>query len=445
MNARTSVFSNTERVKAANIDRISQSPSGQHPAVIIVGPPWVYSGPATVIQNQIAFYRSRGYLVLFVAVAVDRWHLGTNTAIWDAFKEGAQGLGADYVLVAAFDREQYTRAKYTASIRHALRGTVLDWIVAIGKSARLPDDAARFICSLPVALIHVNYVYTMGFALRLRRQLVRGGDRVPIILETHDVQAHLLQHRGDLNPWKRRPDSLQGLIRSEKGLLDKADVLVHVSADDSEFFKMQMPYKPQILTLPTIDESLISAVNAICSPSAEQIDLLFVGQAYIPNALALKWFFEQVWPLVSERRYNLKIVGAVEMRMRNNWPQIYDTFRSCFVGLVPDLASYYRASRCVIAPIVSGSGISIKTIEALALGKPFVGTSKAFRGMPLEQINEAGLRAYDEPRDFANAIGSALCSERLEGARSRAAYESVFSVQAAFASRDQAVRIATEA
>ena len=78
------------------------------------------------------------------------------------------------------------------------------------------------------------------------------------------------------------------------------------------------------------------------------------------------------------------------------------------MGEVADLAPYYRAARCVIAPMISGSGTSIKTIEALALGKPFVGTSKAFRGMPMEQINKAGLRENDDPESFAAAIaGSA--------------------------------------
>jgi hypothetical protein len=46
------------------------------------------------------------------------------------------------------------------------------------------------------------------------------------------------------------------------------------------------------------------------------------------------------------------------------------------------MAAGERAARCVSATMVSGTGISIKTIEALALGKPFVGTSKAYRGMP---------------------------------------------------------------
>jgi glycosyltransferase involved in cell wall biosynthesis len=112
------------------------------------------------------------------------------------------------------------------------------------------------------------------------------------------------------------------------------------------------------------------------------------------------------------------------------------------VGEVAALVPYYRATRCVIAPMVSGTGTSIKTIEALALGKPFVGTSKAFRGMPIERLKEAGIRSYDDPQSFASAISEALSSEPAAGTASRAAYDNVFSATASFAARDEALRAA---
>jgi glycosyltransferase involved in cell wall biosynthesis len=129
--------------------------------------------------------------------------------------------------------------------------------------------------------------------------------------------------------------------------------------------------------------------------------------------------------------------------VKRDLPQLHDTFRSHFAGEVADLIPYYRAARCVIAPMVSGSGISIKTIEALALGKPFVGTSKAFRGMPMDRLKAAGVQAHDEPQAFADAIVHALFSEREAQALSRDAYDTVFSARASFAARDEALRAAT--
>jgi glycosyltransferase involved in cell wall biosynthesis len=417
-------------------------PSTARPAVIILGPLWPRSGPTRLIQNQIDYYRARGYFTVFLGVAIDKDPV-RGCEIWEELREGFGDLGADCVLLAGLDQEKWLTTKISSSVRHILRGTALDWIVDIGKSAVLEDADLRFVRDLPVEIIHVNYVYTLGFALRLRRQWLRSGSSVPIILETHDVQSHLLQDRGDLNPWTRHPDSFERLLKSELKLLNKAEVLVHLSLDDIEFFKAQLPKMPQVLAMPTVEERFTSSVNSASTPVADPIDLLFIGQAHLPNLAGIQWFFAQVWPLVADRRYNLKIVGKVCGLVQERSPQVYESFRSCFVGPVADLGHYYRAARCILAPMVSGSGISIKTIEALALGKPFVGTSKAFRGMPIDRIKQAGLQAYDDPQAFADAVVRALSDEHQAGSVSRAIYESVFSAEATFAARDQAVGIAT--
>ena len=107
------------------------------------------------------------------------------------------------------------------------------------------------------------------------------------------------------------------------------------------------------------------------------------------------------------------------MLVRENLPEIYEAFESLFVGPIADLAPIYRAARCVFAPMVSGTGISIKTIEALALGKPFVGTSMAYRGMPMDQIAKFGLQPRDTPQAFADAIVKILSNEREAASASR--------------------------
>jgi len=439
VNEPASVLSSKERVSSLFFDRTSENPSGQPPAVIIAGPPWPRSGTARVIQNQIQYYRELGFFTVFIAVPF-AWYLVHAAQDPKEMIEGLNELGADQLFMATLDQKMYTAAKYKASVRHAFLGTRLDWQVALGKDARLDDEHVSFLRKLRAVLFHVNHVYTLGFALNLRRRLLELS--LPIILETHDVQSQLLSDKGERNPWTRRPDRFERLIKSETALLEKANVLIHLSVDDFRLFQGLMPSKPQFLVFPTIDENFISTVHA-GAPPAESIDLLFVGQWHPPNLAAVKWFFDQVWPLIADRRYILKIVGPIGSMVQRELPQLHDTFRSCFVGEVADLVPYYRAARCVIAPMISGSGISIKTIEALALGKPFVGTSKAFRGMPMDLLKQAGIQAHDEPQAFADAIAHALGAEPKEQALSLGAYDSIFSVRASSASRDEALRAAT--
>jgi glycosyltransferase involved in cell wall biosynthesis len=434
MKEQVSVPPANQRGATACVDRASHNRSPQMRAVIIVGPPWPRSGTARVIQNQIQYYRERGFFTVFVAVPFFWYYMYVSDLI-DSLDE----LGADRVFSAKLEKKRYNAAKIKASVRHAFRGTALDWQVAIGRATRLTDEEFDFLSKLRTELLHVNHVYTLGFALDLRTRLFGSDSQLPIVLETHDVQSHLLQEKSARNPWTGRPDTLERLIKSETGLLEKANALIHLSIDDFKFFQTLLPSKPQFLAFPTIDEKFSSSVSSANAPS-EIFDLLFVGQWHPPNLAAVKWFLEQVWPLLVDRRYKLKIVGPVGPMVQRELPQLHETFRSCFTGEVADLVPYYRATRCVIAPMVSGSGTSIKTIEALALGKAFVGTSKAFRGMPMERLNAVGIQAHDDPQAFADAIVHALCNEREAQVLSRAAYDSVFSVPATFASRDEALR-----
>ncbi len=349
-------------------------------------------------------------------------------------------FGADRTFHAYVDQRRFTVAKYTEWIRLCFRGTALDWIIFTAGAARLSDDAYNFVSKLNVSLVHVNHVFTLEFARNLLKHVIRSGS-VPMILETHDIQAYALMERGEINDWTHRKDSLDSLLRSEIARLEKTEVLIHVSTDDLEFFKRRLPHKRHVLSMPTINESFVSDLRSVPKASME-IDLLFVGHDTAPNAEAIEWLFEQVWPLISDERYRLKIVGSIAKSVHRSVPALLKKFGSCFVGQVPDLTPFYSAARCVIAPMVSGTGISCKTIEALAIGKPFVGTSKAYRGMPMTALEEMGLRAHDTPEAFANAILDALQMEKEAASASRGAYMRLFSNEVSFAARDEAVRLA---
>jgi glycosyltransferase involved in cell wall biosynthesis len=407
---------------------------------LIVVPPWPRSGAARVFQNQVDYYRSRGYCTVLLVVPFHRGFMDSSP-LWRGVRVGMKELDPDHVFLAPLERNRYNAARYKATIRHAFRGTALDWYVAMAKSARPPGDFMDCVSQRQVAVLHVNYVQNLGFALDLRKRIKNPANHIPLILETHDIQSHLLFERGEHNPWTQKRDPEANLLRSEISMLSKADALTHLSFSDSSFFRAKMPAVPQVLALPTIDEKFVSSVHASAALE-ESIDLLFVGQNHAPNVAAVKWFFAQVWPLLEKHRYNLKIVGPVDTLVKENLPELYQVFRSHFIGLVDDLPSYYKSARCVIAPMVSGSGTSIKTIEALALGKPFVGTSKAFRGMPIDRIEAAGVHPHDTAGDFAEAVVRAVSTGSLTCAQSRGAYEQIFSVQANFFARDEAFRLA---
>jgi len=49
-----------------------------------------------------------------------------------------------------------------------------------------------------------------------------------------------------------------------------------------------------------------------------------------------------------------------------------------------DLIYLYHHAALVIAPLSQGTGMSVKTLEAMAYGKALLGTAIAFRGYPIQ-------------------------------------------------------------
>jgi glycosyltransferase involved in cell wall biosynthesis len=253
-------------------------------------------------------------------------------------------------------------------------------------------------------------------------------------VETHDIQSQILRERNERNPWTGHPDDLDLLLSAEKALLGEADVLVHCSVEDHRFFSEQFPEKPQLLARPLMDNAFVAAVAE--AQEIAPIDILLAGTGHHANSEAVEWFLTEVWPLIASRRYTVRIAGGVKDMVRERRPDLHNRFYEFFLGRVTDLAPYYRAARSVIAPMRSGGGISVKTIEAFALGMPFIGTPKAYRGFPPEPLSRHGIQSHDDPRAFADALLRALSGDDDTGKRGRAVYEELFSREACYAARD---------
>ncbi len=77
-----------------------------------------------------------------------------------------------------------------------------------------------------------------------------------------------------------------------------------------------------------------------------------------------------------------------------------------FLGHVEDLEPEYSQASLVINPIWIGTGLKIKTIEALARRKPLVTTQKGTEGLGEECENACAVSAGEE--DFSDKVVSLL-------------------------------------
>jgi hypothetical protein len=129
--------------------------------------------------------------------------------------------------------------------------------------------------------------------------------------------------------------------------------------------------------------------------------LLMVAGDYGPNRDGLAWFLAEVWPRLraGEPGLQFDIVGRVGPAMGLSSDEAQGL---CIHGVVPDLAAAYARADLCINPVSCGGGLKIKTVEALAHGRPLVTTSHGARG--LEAQAGSAFAVADSPADFAATV-----------------------------------------
>jgi glycosyltransferase involved in cell wall biosynthesis len=90
-----------------------------------------------------------------------------------------------------------------------------------------------------------------------------------------------------------------------------------------------------------------------------------------------------------------------------------------FRGHEEDVESQYASAAVVINPCWIGTGLKIKTVDAIARGKPLVTTSKGVEG--LDHGIEAACIISDDEREFARGLVHAASSSSAQSELSKRA------------------------
>lgn len=255
--------------------------------------------------------------------------------------------------------------------------------------------ASRIHSEKPDILL-INYAYLADLA-----EIARAAGIKSCIL-THDViyESH---------PSQKSANALSDFQKKVE-LLQKADALIAIQKEEAIELGKLAP-DSVILTVP---------VPFVASPPKQESNpnlMLFVGSGTGPNANGIRWFLEKVWPLIkaSCAAARLRVCGSVCNALQNVPAGVE------LAGIVPDLASEYEAASLVIAPLLAGSGLKIKIVEAFSHGRPVAATSIGLQGMS----EAAGVCAIcaDEPDEFASACCRILVGKTLREQMSQKALQ----------------------
>jgi glycosyltransferase involved in cell wall biosynthesis len=137
---------------------------------------------------------------------------------------------------------------------------------------------------------------------------------------------------------------------------------------------------------------------------------------------AINWFVNEVLPLVIESRpdVTLVVVGAeapASMRHLDEHPNIR------MAGFVEDVREPLTQCKVFLCPVLAGSGVRVKLLEAFASGIPVVSTAIGAEGLATKQTGICEIA--DTAEEFAAAVVRLLSDDRYARELARRAREMV--------------------
>lgn len=232
--------------------------------------------------------------------------------------------------------------------------------------------------------------------------VIRKYSKAKIVLRAHNIE-HLIWERvarEEKNPLKKWyiKHLAKTLKKFEINSVDWFDGIASITPRDEAFFSMAVcntltttiPFGIEIDHCPVCEE-----------PEPDEFSFFHIGAMnWIPNEEGIRWFLENVWPKFYEQFPKIKFYLAG--REMPHW-LINEKIPGVVVeGEVDDSRRFICSHSVMIVPLFSGSGIRIKIIEGMAMGKTVITTSIGAEG--INYTNQKNILICKTIDDFIEAM-----------------------------------------
>ncbi len=259
----------------------------------------------------------------------------------------------------------------------------------------------RFRNKLIIKLKQKNYSCVIFETLYMAPYLkdVRKFSKASCMLRSHNIE-HKIWERISLNeknPFKKKYlkylSSL--LLKYELKVIPEFDSIACISETDKQYYLSMIP-DSKIDVIPFgIDQEEHTSIK----PGGT--GFYYVGSMdWLPNIEGIKWFFEKVIPELEKKTTDIRI--SLVGRNMPDWVYRHKSPLVEVIGEVENIFDFISHKSVLLVPLISGSGIRIKIIEAMLMEKAVISTSTGAEGLLL--TNGENVIIADKPDEFANAI-----------------------------------------
>jgi len=271
----------------------------------------------------------------------------------------------------------------------------------------LVDEAERM--GRPYGLVLANH----HFVARSVSLLARRGRRPHLLIHPHDIlhrRLEMVREYGRPSQWVADRDL-------EIEILSLYDSIMAIQLEEEQLIRSMLPERNVF----TCGMSFPVVSTKRSQEGHKGPVVLIVAGVGAHNTVGMNYLLEYVWPEVQAGTpaATLRIAGAICGSLPADLPESVET-----AGYVEDIGDEYAGADVVVNPTFFGTGLKIKSVEAMAHGCPLVAHATGVEGLP-DSPNVPAI-TVERKEEFANAISALLRddSRRMELSKKSEEYAS---------------------
>ena len=231
---------------------------------------------------------------------------------------------------------------------------------------------------------------------------IRAHSKAMIVLRAHNVEHKIWERMAKETKFFAKRWYINHLARTlkeyELSALETVDGIAAITRKDAAYFRKYCS-KP-IIDIPygVYPEEFTPKYEIEGKPKFYHIG----SMNWMPNEEGIRWFIDEVLPKTVE-----KVPDFVYHLAGRNMPEWLKEMKNPHIdviGEVPDAKEFVSQNDVAIVPLLSGSGIRIKIIESMAMGKTVITTRVGAEGILYDE--EVNLIIAENKAKMVEAIRS---------------------------------------
>ncbi|MEZ5898564.1 MAG: glycosyltransferase [Hyphomicrobiaceae bacterium] len=238
---------------------------------------------------------------------------------------------------------------------------------------RLGENVRRLCEKYEIDVLFCSYVFQSKLLEYVPAHVLK-------VIDTHDKMGN----RYEMLRANGQPVEFFSCTPEEEGAyLRRADLVAARRAEEARYFDEVMGSERSFV-LPHVEDArnLHRTFHALRKVGV-------VASANRINLIVLHDFLAEIARRCGDNcPFTVEIAGQVKSKIGDLSPEQQREFRRPWVrmlGFVPDISTFYNAVDLIVSPVTMGTGINVKTVQAMAFGMPLITTKVGIKGIETDE------------------------------------------------------------